>query len=103
AGTHTPSAWHSTRSTSAANIDDGERCRSLDVGHGMAECTRKPIGVRPEENTVRRFGRKRGVHEQLLVERRKSHLGAEQIPVDLQLFRLLEQANHCGRQLNPLK
>jgi hypothetical protein len=36
------------------------------------------------------------MHEQLLVERRKSHFGAEQIPVGLQLSRLLEQANHVG-------
>ena len=43
------------------------------------------------------------MHEQLLIERRRSRFGAERIPVGLQLSRLLEQANRGRRRLDPLK
>ena len=102
-GTHETGRVHSPCSAPASDIDDGTRSGCRHVGYGMAQRTRKAVGVGPKENGVGRFGRKCGVHEQLFAQARKSHLGAKAIPVGLQLSRLFEQCNDGGRQLDAFK
>ena len=103
AGTHETGRVHSPRSAPASDIDDGARSGRRHVGYGMAQRTRKAVGVGPKENGVGRFGRKCRMHEQLFAQARKSHLGAKTIPVGLQLSRLFEQCNDAGRQLDAIK